>query len=136
MKTETGNWTDYRPRFGLQPQDEIDLHFGRRDPHGQSYGDTMADVERRVIESLQRAQANGRPYVMFTHGWSTSRPGQTTARSVVRSFMRSKAATPLIERAGSIQHPSVFVAKVRVSVGASATAAKFDSSESAGSNRS
>jgi hypothetical protein len=114
-KVETGNWTDYRARFNLQPQDEIDLHFGRRDPREQTYDDAMADVERRIIESLRRAQANGRPYIMFTHGRSTSRPGQVTARSVVRGFMRSTAATPLIERADSIQHPSVFVAKIRPS---------------------
>ena len=129
MKKENGNWTDYRARFNLERQDEIDLHFGPRDPQEQSFNDAMANVEQLVIESLQRAQANGRLYVMFTHGHSTSRPGKKSARSVVRSFMGSRVATPLIERAGSIQHPSVFVAKVRVSVGASATAAKFDSSE-------
>jgi hypothetical protein len=114
MKTENGNWTDYRTRFCLQPQDEVDLHFGRRDAREQSYDDAMADVERRVIESLRHAQANRWPYIMFTHGSSTSRLGQRTARSVVRGFMRSTAATPLIDRADSIQHPSVFVAKVRL----------------------
>jgi hypothetical protein len=41
--------------------------------------------------------------------------GKTTARSQVRRFIRSKAATPFIERARCIQHETVFVAKVRQS---------------------
>ena len=85
---EHGNWVSYRERFGLSEADEIDLHFGRRDP-SVSYYDVRADVEQLVRDSLRRAQENGRQFVMFVHGWSTSRPGQTTARSVVRRFMRS-----------------------------------------------
>jgi hypothetical protein len=50
---------------------------------------------------------------MFIHGWHTSRVGRTTARSVVRGFMRSKGATSLIERKHCIQHQTVFVAKIR-----------------------
>jgi hypothetical protein len=53
----------------------------------------MCDLEMMVEQNLTTAQNNGRPYLMFVHGWSTSRPGKTTARSVVRNFMRSKAAT-------------------------------------------
>ena len=69
-KKEYGNWTDYRTRFGLQPQDEIDLHFGER--IGQTYQEAMANVEQLVIERLKRAQANKPPfpYFMFIHGWS------------------------------------------------------------------
>ena len=105
---ETGNWVNYRTRFRLLPDDEIDLlHFGLRDPREQSYADVMDDVRNMVVERLQRAQTNSRPYIMFTHGWSTSRPGDTTVRSIVRGFMRSAAASPYIERAGCIQHPSV-----------------------------
>jgi hypothetical protein len=66
-------------------------------------------VERRLGE----AQRNGRSHIMFIHGSSTSRPGQTTARSQVRKFMRSSAATPFIERKHCIQHDTVFVAKLR-----------------------
>ena len=113
MKREQGNWVDYRQRFGLSEADEIDLHLGRRNRNVASYDEVMGDVEQRVMDSLRKAQENGRPYVMFTHGHSTSRPGQTTARSVVRGFMRSKEATPFILRAECIQHPSVFVAKIR-----------------------
>jgi hypothetical protein len=113
MIRERGNWVDYRERFGLLDDDEIDLHFGRRDPFVQRYYDVMDDVEQRVREALRRAQGNGRPHVMFIHGHSTSRPGQTTARSVVRRFMRSPEATPFIVRSKCIQHPTVFIAKIK-----------------------
>ena len=66
---ETGNWVNYRTRFRLLPDDEIDLlHFGLRDTREQSYADVMDDVRNLVVERLQRAQTDFRPYVMFTHG--------------------------------------------------------------------
>lgn len=116
IKNEKGNWTDYRARFGLTPADEIDLHFANEHSHSgwhEPYDDKMATVENLVLQSLQTAQANDRSYIMFMHGWSTSRPGKTTARSVVRRVMRSSAATPYVVRAECIQHNSVFVAKVK-----------------------
>jgi hypothetical protein len=106
---ETCNWTEFRGRFDLM---EVDLHFGRREL-GVSYDDVMSDVEDLVRHNLAKAQTAGRPYVMFIHGSSTSRPGQRTARSVVRQFMRSKEATPFIVRSECIEHPTVFVAKIR-----------------------
>jgi hypothetical protein len=112
MQKQTGNWTRYREQFALTSEDEIDLHFGRRDPD-RPYWEVMADVAVLVEDRLRQAQKNDRAYLMFVHGSSTSRPGQTTARSVVRNFMRSPAATPLIERGGCIQHETVFVAKIR-----------------------
>jgi hypothetical protein len=112
MNTETGNWTNFRARFGLLPRDEIDFHYSRREL-GVSYADVMEDVRQTVIVVLQHAFEQQRPYIMFTHGWSTSRRKKTTARSVVREVMRSKAATPFIDRAGCIQHESVFVAKIK-----------------------
>jgi hypothetical protein len=42
-----------------------------------------------------------------------SRPGKTTARSVVRGFMRSKEATPFVVKVDCIQHNTVFIAKIR-----------------------
>jgi hypothetical protein len=105
--------TDYRARFSLLSQDEIDLHRGRRDPRCLSYDDAMADVEETVRIALEQTSKRGRPYVMFIHGNSTSRTGATTARSVVRGFMRSKVTTPFIDRAGCVQHPTVFIAKLR-----------------------
>jgi hypothetical protein len=107
-----GDWKVYRQSLGLAPSDEVDLHFGRRDPNA-TYHEVMAEVERIVIDALVRAQQADRPYVMFVHGHSTSRPGQTTARSVVRRFMRSPEATRLILRSGCIQHPTVYIAKIR-----------------------
>ena len=108
----TGDWKQYRSMFGLSKCDEIDLHFGKRD-RSTSYDEVMAEVTDRVQSSLAEAQRKGRQYLMFVHGWSTSRTGKTTARSQVRNFMRSKAATSLIERKHCIQHETVFVAKVR-----------------------
>jgi hypothetical protein len=87
--------------FGLSKTDEINLHSGRRD-RTVAYDEAMADVEQRIRHGLRKAQEHGRPYVMIIHGHSTSRPGQTTARSVVRGFMRSKEATPFVEKAHSI----------------------------------
>src|SRR5262249_21196003 len=112
MKTETGNWTEFRTRFSLLPGDEVDFHHGRREL-GVSYGQVMQDIEKTVLAVLQRAFEQQRPYVMFTHGWSTSGIGKTTARSMVRGVMRSKHATPYIDRSGCIQHESVFVAKIK-----------------------
>lgn len=113
FQKEDGDWTRFRMRFGLQRDDEVDLHFGRRDRWAASYDDVMAEVAEIVEKSVQEAHAKGRPYIMFTHGRSTSRNGQTTARSVVRGFMRSSAATPYIERSECVQHSSVFVAKIK-----------------------
>jgi hypothetical protein len=113
IKQRTGDWKELRVEFGLTPEDEVDLHFGPRDPH-TPYENVMADVKTRVESSLIEAQKASRPYLMFVHGWSTSRPGKISARSVVRQFMRSRAATPLIERSGCIQHRTVFLAKIRL----------------------
>jgi hypothetical protein len=108
----SGDWTQYRSRFNLSKSDEIDLHFGKRDK-SVPYYEAMAELTNLIEGGLRDAQRKGRPYVLFVHGSSTSRPGKTTARSQVRSFMRSKAATSLIERKHCIQHETVFVAKVR-----------------------
>jgi hypothetical protein len=108
-----GDWKQLAAKFRLEPADIIDLHFGPRDPC-RSYHEVMMDLEMMVERNLITAQKNRRPYLMFVHGWSTSRRGNTTARSVVRSFMRSKAATPLIMRSGCVQHETVFVAKIRL----------------------
>jgi hypothetical protein len=108
----SGDWTQYRSEFGLSKCDEIDLHFGRRD-RSISFGEAMAQVTGIIEGALNEAQQRGRPYVMLIHGSSTSRRGKTTARSQVRGFMRSKAATSLVERKHCLQHETVFVAKVR-----------------------
>ena len=68
---------------------------------------------QKAFEALKDAYQQGLSYVIFTHGHSTSRPGQTTARSQIRKLMRSKSATPYMIRSESIQHESVFVAAIR-----------------------
>jgi hypothetical protein len=112
FQNRSGDWTQFRSMLNLAPRDEIDLHFGKRD-RSTSYEDAMAEITAIVERCLCEAHKQGRPYVMFVHGNSTSRPGQTTARSQVRNFMRSNAATPLIERKHCIEHATVFVARVR-----------------------
>jgi hypothetical protein len=115
MKTikRTGDWKKLVAEFRLTPTDIVDLHFGPRDPC-RPYYEVMMDVEMIVEQNLIAAQNDDRPYRMFVHGWSTSRRGKTTARSVVRNFMRSKAATPFINRSGCVQHETVFIAKIRL----------------------
>jgi hypothetical protein len=108
-----GDWRQYRAQFELSQSDEVDLHFGRRDPSAMRYEEAMDNVRSLVEHKLCEAQRHGRPYLMFIHGSSTSRRGRRTARSVVRGFMRSPSATPLIERSGCIQHATVFLAKLR-----------------------
>jgi hypothetical protein len=115
FQKSSGDWTQYRSMLSLAQCDEVDLHFGKRD-RSTSYEDAMAEITAIVERSLCEARRQGRSYVMFVHGNSTSRPGKTTARSQVRNFMRSKAATPLIERKYCIEHVTVFVAKVRQDV--------------------
>jgi hypothetical protein len=109
----SGDWKQYRLTFGLSKCDEIDLHFGKRDRSVLSYGEAMTALTGIIEGGLNEAQRKRRSYVMFIHGKSTSRRGKTTARSQVRNFMRSKAATSLIERKDCIQHETVFVAKIR-----------------------
>jgi hypothetical protein len=111
-----GPWRQYRSQLNLSESDEVHLHFGKRDPSSMSFQEAMAGVTDIVVASLKEARHKRRPYVMFIHGSSTSRRGKTTARSQVRNFMRSKYATPWIERSGSIQHETVFVAKVKLDV--------------------
>jgi len=112
FKQESGAWTRYRK---LPSVVEVDFHWSGegREPGMFGYWDAMGRVHQTALESLEAAQEVGDRYVLFTHGWSTSRQGKTTARSIVRSLMRSPEATPYIIRKECIQHDSVFVAAVR-----------------------
>ena len=109
-KNESGDWTRYRT---LPELVEVDFHWSEEGPRQESYYEAMEDVYDVALDSLKTAFENGRRYVLFRHGHSTSRPGQTTARSVVRGLMRSKEATPYIIRSQCIQHYAVFVAAIR-----------------------
>jgi hypothetical protein len=106
---KSGDWTDFRKLPGLL---EVDFHLAEEQPTG-AYWEHMDQVKETTLNSLRKAQKDGRQYVLFTHGHSTSRIGAQTSRSVVRGVMRSKEATPYIIRRESIQHSSVFVAKIR-----------------------
>jgi integrase len=108
-----GDWKQYRARFNLSESDEIDLHFGKRDKSLKTFAEAMAEVTDLVVARIHEARRLGRSHVMFIHGRSTSRRGKTTARSQVRNFMRSKHATPLIERKECVQHETVFVARLK-----------------------
>jgi hypothetical protein len=105
----SGDWTALRK---MNPR-EVDLHFGRREPD-KSYGEAMGDVHRLVLTEMQRAQRDCIPYVLFTHGCSTSDGWQkVTARSVVRGLMRGRASTPYVIRCECIQHDTAFLARIR-----------------------
>ena len=103
-----GDWKQYRL---LPRRTEVDFHFeGRREV---SYAEAMGEAYERALKALQQAQEQGFRYVIFQHGHSTSGPGKTTARSVVRGLMRSRDSTPYVIKAKSIQHYSVFVAAIK-----------------------
>lgn len=112
-----GNWTDLRTLGNML---EVDFHYGQYKgyavvdrPERLPFAETMDRVYNEAFGALQRAQAQGKEYVMFRHGHSTSGPGRRSSRSVVRALMRSKAATPYIVRAKCVEHYSVFVAAIR-----------------------
>ena len=107
FKKIKGDWKDLANTADIK----VDLHFGRGAP-GQ-FWNNMAEVAGIVEKTLREAQANGNRYVIFMHGYSTSRPGQMSARSIVRGIMRSKESTPFIIKSQSMQHDSVFVAAIR-----------------------
>ena len=108
FKHDNGDWTKFR---ALPNHDEVDFHFGKGSY--VPYEERMEEVYETALACLKSAQAKGVQHVIFTHGSSTSRPGNTTSRSQIRKLMRSKEATPFIVRSECIQHPSVFVAAIR-----------------------
>ena len=119
FKEGRGDWTQYRKFPGLV---EVDFHyadFGRREA---PYWEAMDDIWATALEALKSAFEDGKCFVLFSHGWSTSRLGKTTARSQVRGLMRSTNATPYIVRNQCIQHESVFVAAIRPNPNARASA--------------
>lgn len=104
-----GGWEQFR---GLPDADLVDFHRGRRE-FGESFPSVMAKVREEALEGLRTAQKNGRSYVLFTHGKSTSGPFKMSARSVIRRLMRSPEATPFVIRKECIQFDSAFVAAIR-----------------------
>ncbi len=111
FKQGSGNWTKYRDLPGTHI--EVDFHYSDDGPRECSYQEAMGEVYDVALSNIREAYENGMEHVIFIHGWSTSRRGNTTARSIVRRLMRSKESTPYIIKAHSIQHETVFVAAIR-----------------------
>ncbi len=112
FKQEYRNWVEYRDLPGVL---EYDFHRANDDINAPKppYYELMDQVWDDTLKILKKAYDEGYQYVLFTHGGSTSRMGETTSRSQVRKLMRSKLATPYIIRKESIQHATVFVAALR-----------------------
>lgn len=110
FRTESGDWTRFR---ALKPR-EFDLHrceWGRREV---PYWVAMQEVRDDTLAELVAAQKSGAEWLLIRHGGSTSGPGKTTARSVVRRIMRSSSATPFIVRRDCVQHEMVFLARIQL----------------------
>lgn len=114
FREESGDWKEYR---NLPDVEEVDFHRQSNAGDWMPYWERMDEVTQTCLNVVRAAQDRGSKYVIFTHGWSTSRIGKTTARSQVRKFMRSSEATPFIIRSRCIQHYSVFVAAIRPKTG-------------------
>jgi hypothetical protein len=104
-----GDWESFSNSLpGLM---RVDMHFGRGKPG--AFWDNMIANSNLVMDSLQKAQEKGYQYVLFAHGYSTARPGQTTTRSIVRAIMKGTASTPFIIKNKSYHHNSVFIARIK-----------------------
>jgi hypothetical protein len=117
-----GPWTQYR---GPDVREE-DFHLAEpKSGHERTsqgpleFANKMAQVGEMALDALKKAHEDGIKAVLFRHGWSTSHPGQTSSRSVIRALMRSPKVTPYVIRAQCIQHDSVFLAAIRPKVGPS-----------------
>ncbi len=51
IQRRNSDWKLNRAEFSLTLRDEVDLHFGRRDPHTR-YEDVMAEVRNTVENAL------------------------------------------------------------------------------------
>ena len=109
FKKEYRNWIEYRKLDGRIR--EYDCHFGQ--DYGMDYYELMESIYDDVLNIIQNEYNTGGDWVLITHGWSTSRRGNITARSQVRKLMRGKDATPFIDRKRCIQHDSVFVVAIK-----------------------
>jgi hypothetical protein len=107
MRFAPGIWSDTRGLNCLV----VDFHDNNQP--WMPYHEKMADAGNRALEALEQAQRDGRAWVLFTHGQSTSRPGATTCRSVVRSLMRGRQATPFLNRAECRQGEAFFLAAIK-----------------------
>jgi hypothetical protein len=79
---------------------------------GKNFFEKMGQLQKITMKALKDAQDQGYDYVLFNHGHSTSGPIMGSARSTVRSIMRSKESNPFVNKKKSIQHRSVFLAAI------------------------
>ena len=107
MKKGEGGWGHWGQREDCY---SVDFHWNAFGPRQRDYGSCMGEVYTTALAALKHAQDEGYKYVLFTHGSSTSRPGQTTARSMIRGLMRSKESTPYVVKKDCVQYETVFVA--------------------------
>jgi hypothetical protein len=109
-KKGTGDWTLHRGE-GVR---EVDFHRSSEATQSQFHDlQVMEKVRGDALAALKTAYERGDKAVLFTHGWSTSRPGQQSSGSVIRSLMESEEAEPYICHSECIQYESVFVAAIR-----------------------
>tara|TARA_B100000686_G_C16477614_1_gene805405 strand:+ start:377 stop:730 length:354 start_codon:yes stop_codon:yes gene_type:complete len=113
VKSVGGDWTRFLELPDLM---EVDFHhedagnpWVRKTPYWQR----MEEVWSNALGALKSAQDDGYKYVLFKHGSSTSRPGNTTTRSQIRGLIRSTESTPFVIKSRSKQHYSVFLAVIR-----------------------
>jgi hypothetical protein len=105
-----GDWRDLRKQHPERV--EIDFHRGRR-PYDKPYWECMNEVGIETFDAIKDAYQRGVPYLLIGHGYSTSRPFHTSARSVVRSVLRSKKVTPFVDRKNCVQHPACFLVALK-----------------------
>lgn len=91
---------------------EIDFHRGRRDP-SIPYMQAMSEVYTETLDAIRKAHADGEPYLLIGHGFSTSGAFRVTARSMVRRALRSPEATPYIVRRDTVLHRAVARVAIR-----------------------
>jgi hypothetical protein len=110
FKKGTGDWTRHRGE-GVR---EVDFHRSSKASQSQFHDlQAMEEVRVDALTALKTAYERGDKAVLFTHGWSTSRPGQQSSRSAIRSLMKNEEATPYICHSECIEYESVFVAAIR-----------------------
>jgi hypothetical protein len=110
FKKGTGDWTRHRGE-GVR---EVDFHKSPKASQSQFHDlQAMEKVRADALTALKTAYERGDKAVLFTHGWLTSRPGQQSSGSVIRSLMKSEEATPYICHSECFEYESIFVASIR-----------------------
>jgi uncharacterized protein involved in tolerance to divalent cations len=111
QKNEDCSWGYYSKNYTVPNSMLVDFHDGKN-PY-IAYWEKIKDWKTRVMTALEDAQKDGKEVIYFTHGSSTSRRGRKTARSVVRTLMRSKITTCYVFKSKSTQYETFFVAVIR-----------------------